>query len=105
MPRLVYLSGLALVVLALAFLVTDELTWRPGAKEMNTRRIRPGMTLEEAAAVLGETDAPSGGWFRGVRPLGPQAGWLLVAPGVGGRAYVEVDGDGRIVEARWYPAR
>jgi hypothetical protein len=45
------LAGVALV--ALALLLTDRLLWRPGLTEANVRRIRPGMTLAEAAAGRG----------------------------------------------------
>src|SRR5262245_7587302 len=47
MPRLVSVTGWALLVLAGAFLLTDALLWRPGVTEANARRIRVGMTLEE----------------------------------------------------------
>jgi hypothetical protein len=53
-PRLVYLSGLGLALVALAFVVTDAaLGPRPGVTEANARRIRPGMTLREVETVLG----------------------------------------------------
>jgi hypothetical protein len=54
MPRLVYLCGVALVLLAGAFLLARELTWRPGVTADNVRRIKAGMTLEEVEALLGE---------------------------------------------------
>jgi hypothetical protein len=53
MPRLVYLAGLALVVLTGAFLLPRELTWRPGPTAANVARIRPGMTMEEVEALMG----------------------------------------------------
>ena len=43
MPRLVYLSGAGLALVALAFVLTDSLLWEPGVTEANVRRIRPGM--------------------------------------------------------------
>ncbi len=53
MPRTVFLLGVALFLMALAFLATDALLWRPGVTEANARRIRPGMTLAQAEAILG----------------------------------------------------
>jgi hypothetical protein len=52
-PRLVYLSGVALLVVALAFLATDRLIYPPGLTRENVARIRPGMTLEQVNAILG----------------------------------------------------
>jgi hypothetical protein len=48
---LLWLSGLALV--ALALLLTDRLLWQPGLTQDNVRRIRQGMTLAEVEALLG----------------------------------------------------
>ena len=42
-----------LTLLALALLLTDRLLWRPGLTEENARRIKPGMPLAEAEALLG----------------------------------------------------
>jgi hypothetical protein len=53
MPRLVYLLGVGLALVAGAFLLTDALLWRPGVTEANVRRIRPGMKRTEVEAVLG----------------------------------------------------
>jgi len=46
-----WLAGVALVGGAL--LLTDRLLWQPGLTEANLRRLRPGMTLAEAEALLG----------------------------------------------------
>jgi hypothetical protein len=57
MSRRVYLLGvgLALVALALALAFTDwALTFQPGVTEANAKRLRPGMTLDEVRAVMGE---------------------------------------------------
>src|SRR5262249_35006410 len=48
-----YFFGLAVVAVALAFLLADQLFWEPGVSASNVRRIRPGMTLEEVKAILG----------------------------------------------------
>ena len=53
MSRRVYLLGVGLALVALAFVVTDALLWRPGVTEANVRRIRPGMKRTEVEAVLG----------------------------------------------------
>jgi hypothetical protein len=54
MPRLVYLSGVGLALVALAFAVTDAaLGPRPGVTEANVRRIKPGMLKGEVEAILG----------------------------------------------------
>src|SRR5262245_51077287 len=53
MSRLTYLAGVALVVVGVAFLLTDRLTWRPGVTEANVKRICEGMTLAEVEALLG----------------------------------------------------
>jgi hypothetical protein len=50
-----YLAGLALILLAGAFPLTDALlTPLPGVTEANARRIRHGMNLERVEAMLGE---------------------------------------------------
>ena len=53
MPRLVYLSGLALLLLTGAFLLTHDLLgpW-PGVTEANARRIQEGMTNQQVEAIL-----------------------------------------------------
>src|SRR5262245_13180304 len=53
MPRLVYLSGVALIFVAIAFLFTQELLWRRGVTARNVARIREGMTMPEVEALLG----------------------------------------------------
>jgi hypothetical protein len=52
MPRLVYLLGLGMILVALAFLVTDRLLYPPGITEANMRRIRPGMTRREVERIF-----------------------------------------------------
>ena len=54
MPRRVYLLGVGLALVALAFAVTDlALSLQPGVTEVNVKRIRRGMTLSEVEALFG----------------------------------------------------
>ena len=53
MSRRVYLLGVGLALVALAFVLTDRLLWQPGLTEVNVKRLRPGMTLAEVEALLG----------------------------------------------------
>jgi hypothetical protein len=58
MSRRVYLLGVGLALVALAFVLTDALLWQAGVTEANVNRIRPGMSLEQAEGILGKaTDA------------------------------------------------
>src|SRR5262245_66059249 len=54
MPRLVYLLGVGLLLVAGALALTHELlgAW-PGVNERNVRRIKEGMTVPEVEAILG----------------------------------------------------
>jgi hypothetical protein len=61
MSRGVYLLGVGLALVALAFVGTDWVvrpSCEPGPTEANVRRIRPGMTLDEVEAILGEWSFP-----------------------------------------------
>jgi len=54
MPRGVYLLGLGIALVALGLAFTDwALSLPPGVTEANVKRIRPGMTVAEVAALLG----------------------------------------------------
>ncbi len=50
----VYLLGVGITLVALAFMLTDALLGCPGVTLRNVQRIRRGMTLAEVEAVLGE---------------------------------------------------
>jgi hypothetical protein len=55
MSRRVFLLGVGLAAVALAFVVTDSVIGRaPGVTETNARRLRAGMSLEEIEAILGD---------------------------------------------------
>src|SRR5262245_12481995 len=58
MPRLVYLAGLAFLLVAGAFLLTDALLWAPGVTEANLSRIQPGMTRRQVEARFGRPGGP-----------------------------------------------
>jgi hypothetical protein len=63
MPRFIYLLGLGLALIGLALAVTDwVIGTAPGVTEANVRRIRPGMTLEQVEAILGQDHWPAGGF-------------------------------------------
>jgi hypothetical protein len=52
--QILWIGG-AVVLVALAFLLTDQLlTPSPGVTKANVRRIRAGMTLQEVEAIFGE---------------------------------------------------
>jgi hypothetical protein len=54
MSRWVFLLGIGIAVLALAFVVTDCVIGpTPGVTEANVRRIKPGMTWSEVNATFG----------------------------------------------------
>ena len=104
MPRLVYLTGVAIALIATAFLITDAAMWRPGPTEANVRRIRAGMTLKQVRAILGR---PGKGQFFG---SGPQA--LLWWEGPAGVAFVSIRTRGRaepaegagVIPAAFFPS-
>src|SRR5262245_46389648 len=66
----VYCSGLALLLLAGAFLQTDRLVRPPGVTEANVQRIRPGMSLAAVETTLGRKADGRTGEFMGVHPDG-----------------------------------
>jgi hypothetical protein len=53
MSRQVYLLGFGVTLVALAFLLTDALLWRPGVTEANMRRVHKRMTLHEVERIFG----------------------------------------------------
>jgi hypothetical protein len=53
MSRQVYLLGVGSTLVALAFLLTEVLLWRPGVTPANVRRVREGMSFQEVKALLG----------------------------------------------------
>jgi hypothetical protein len=53
MPRMVFLAGLGVVVIGVAFVFTHRLAYPPGLTLANCKRLRPGMLLAEVEALLG----------------------------------------------------
>src|SRR5262245_13047621 len=88
----VYGTGLALLLLAGAFLLTDALLWQPGVTERNLLRVRVGMTVEKVEALFGaqgtavESERDLVIWFWG---------------GQRGNAWVSVEA-GRVVGVEWW---
>jgi hypothetical protein len=61
-------TGLALLLLCGAFLLTDALLWESGVTERNFRRVRVGMTLEKVETLFGSRGNayPHSSWERGL---------------------------------------
>jgi hypothetical protein len=76
MSKRVYFFGLAVIAVALAFVLADQLFWEPGVSASNVRRIRPGMTLEEVKTILG---GPNEGYEHEL------AGWKRAAKSIAER--------------------
>jgi hypothetical protein len=92
MPRWVFLLGVGVLLVTVAFVVTTTaLGPRPGVTEANARRIKPGMTMAEVEAIMGHPAYLSlrggGLWHRSEFQLwnGPDcAAWVdFAAPGDG----------------------
>jgi hypothetical protein len=94
MSRRVFLLGVALALLALAFALTDWwLGLQPGVTEANVKRIRAGMTVQQVEAIFGgprkfQTE-PALGWY-----------W----DGESGHAVVVFDGKDRVYSADFRPS-
>src|SRR5262245_36646309 len=99
MPRLVYLTGWALLVRC-AFLLADALVPpTPGVTLRNARLIRPGMTPAEVEALLGaEPDARSYG-FHSMN--WGYCHWTGVWLGARGRVWVSFGKDNRVGSTEW----
>jgi hypothetical protein len=98
MPRTVFVLGVALYVVTLAFLATDALLWRPGVTERNARRVQAGMTLEEAQRILGgppESRRQFLRWSSDTQQI--QVAWS----GDKGQLLVALDDSVRVVSVCW----
>jgi hypothetical protein len=95
MSRRVWPLGVGLVLVVLAFLLTDALLWAPGLTEANVRRIKPGMTLAEVEALLGSPPWHSEDFAEyGVNRLGYR--WSRLWKAEGAWAEVSFGADGRV---------
>ena len=110
MSRRMYLLGVGIVLVGLAFAVTDwalRPPFEPGVTEANVRRIQPGMTPSDVERVLGVppfpglNDPPQGTHV--YLPLRP----LAVLLGKEGLVSVRFTAEYRVVSARYdtYPNR
>jgi hypothetical protein len=99
MSRRVYLLGVGLALVALALAFTDwALSLRPGITAANIKRIRPGMTVTEVEALLGQR----GGRYFPEDP--PPAVWVWVGPTRS--VWVSTDDADRVVEVTvWQPRK
>jgi hypothetical protein len=111
MPRLVYLLGVALLLVGGALALTHELLgpW-PGVNERNVRRIRPGMTRGEVECLLGPPAGMPREWLAnrgeiGVPPMTATQGTYDKWRGPRAAARVYFDLSGRVVKVslRWPP--
>jgi hypothetical protein len=53
MSKCVFQLGAGMVLVALAFLLTDAMLWQPGVTEANARQVREGMTARQIEDILG----------------------------------------------------
>jgi hypothetical protein len=115
LQRWVFLLGVGIMLVAGAFLLTDQLLCQPGVTEANVRRIRQGMAVREVEVLLGGPGQDIGPWgfvFRraggGVEVLlsrpGPDIGWPHVLVWVQPRGHPVVHFcEGRVERAAWIP--
>jgi hypothetical protein len=101
MSRQLYLLGVGIVLVALAFAVTEAVLGpRPGITEANARRIRPGMMLREAEAILGKRGL-CGGTF--VSRGGRGSSLWLWDGADGTMVFILTDATDRIGTVTWIP--
>jgi hypothetical protein len=106
MSRRVYLLGVGLALLALAFVVTDRVFGPPpGITEVNARRLRWGMTLAQVEAIFGcpangriefTPILRGGAAWEGREEPDPTLGWVREWDGRGGTATVFFYRDNRV---------
>jgi hypothetical protein len=101
MSKRVFLLGVGLAVVALAFLLTEELLWQPGITGASVRRVRPGMTLQEVKAIFGQGYWLS--WHRGIYIVGGPMPWIGVWSGPDGDAIVRFDENDRVESSEFQP--
>src|SRR5262245_36440790 len=92
MSRRVYLLGVGLALVALAFVLTDALLWEPGVTAANVKRIRAGMTLAQVEAIFGRKADDCTGSLK-VFGTARQAYWTEKD----GLVLVWLDSEGRVI--------
>lgn len=99
------LRTLFVAIFVTVFLLGIFLTPVVRINEQTCRRIRPGMTEEEAVAAVGVPP----GWYDGVGGIGadspPYKGYRPFWIGLRGEISVELDESGRVTAATFYPAQ
>ncbi len=96
MPRWVFLLGVGLLLVAVAFVVTCEVLGpKPGVTEANVRRIKPGMTVAEVDVLLGVPGMHLGDWV----------GRMTVWYGGDGQAVAWLDDDDKVSRVEFRPAQ
>jgi hypothetical protein len=112
MSRWVYLLGVGMALVALAFLVTEQLTTPPpGVTVANCERIRVGMTFEQVKALFGEPpywdcDLASDPWLtRWGKPDIRRGQWRWDRTWRNGRlmVFVMFNTEDRVSVAHWFP--
>ena len=102
MSRRVYLLGVGIVLVVLAFVLTDALLWEPGVTEANARLVRPGMSLLQAEEIFGEPPGLSAKF----RPeSGPPDLCVWIGKTGIARVYLQLTGPQavQVAEVRWNP--
>src|SRR5262249_13549920 len=90
MPRLVYLLGVGIGLVAVAFALTCQILGpAPGVTEANAKRIQKGMALPEVEALLGGAAKRTKEWSGTLSPTGAST-----SSGIG-------SGARRLARARW----
>src|SRR5262249_16521979 len=109
MSRWAYLLGVGLVLVALAFVLTEAaLGPRLGITQANAQRIRKGMTSGEVEGILGGPPQEGSSWrgmrviFNGTVVRRPDGGWG-VWEGPAGKAEVHFDEHERVARCVFWP--
>ena len=106
MSKRVFFCGVALVLVAVAFLLTDQLLWEPGVTAANVRQLRPGMTMQEVEGILGGLPLYPENEFNLPPAYSPGFGLSFrLWRGKGGTAIVYVNERNQVVWAEFAPGR
>src|SRR5262249_3369039 len=102
MSKVVYMLGVALVLVSAGFLLTDALLHPPGVTPENADRIRPGLIIRCVEGLMGRPAAAflPHVWTKVPSPDEPVRNWVWCADG--GLVCVGVDARGRVTDAWLY---